>query len=48
MKLSKTTRPLQLLPAPIEPTVQINHKKLDHQVEATTQGHLEEATTINP
>ena len=38
MKLSKTKRSLELLPAPIELRVQINHQKLDHQVEVTTQG----------
>lgn len=48
MKLSKTKRSLELLPAPIELRVQINHQKLDHQVEVTTQGHLAKVTTINP
>ena len=48
MKLSNNTSLVELLPTPIELRVQINHQKLDRQVEATTQGPLVEATTINP
>ena len=48
MELSKTTQHLELLLTPTKLRVQINHQKLDHQVEATMQGHLAEVTTINP
>jgi len=47
-KAFRTSFGISMTLAPMELKVQINHKKLDHQVEATTQGHLAKATIINP